>query len=285
MDLLTMLELQIGFSDLEKYISTFMLENREKVPLMTLKELSKATHTSTATISRFCKKLEQKSYREFRINFTKTVSNKQEKRIDFNKPFKKDDTLNEVADNMKLLYDDTLFYTIQNLDFVVLNKIIDLLAAYDKIDAYAMEMNYWSVVCFGSRLIDINKTLVIDPLNYMGQASLSNKNSISLFVTYSGDMPNEVIDMVKKRGGKIIVITSANGVYLQKIADYCLTIYSKEDVVHKISAFSSKISIDFILDIIFCGLFQKNYEINYVTKMEKVNKYSYRAKNDKFLLK
>ena len=56
MSLLSTIEYQNGFSDLEKKIADYLIEHKEDVIHMNLKELAEATYTSTATISRFCKK-------------------------------------------------------------------------------------------------------------------------------------------------------------------------------------------------------------------------------------
>ena len=60
MSLLSRIEYQSGFSELEKKIADYLIEHKEDVIHMNLKELAKATYTSTATISRFCKKVEKR---------------------------------------------------------------------------------------------------------------------------------------------------------------------------------------------------------------------------------
>lgn len=60
MNLLSKMEYQIDFSELEKRIADFMIENKEEVVKMNLKQLAQATYVSTATISRFCRKLGEK---------------------------------------------------------------------------------------------------------------------------------------------------------------------------------------------------------------------------------
>ena len=77
MSLLSKLEYQIDFSDLEKRIADFMIENKEEVANMNLNQLANATYVSTATISRFCRKLGEKNYNNFSkflVNFEKNNS-------------------------------------------------------------------------------------------------------------------------------------------------------------------------------------------------------------------
>ena len=84
MSLLSTIEYQKGFSELEKKIADYLIEHKEDVIHMNLKELAEATYTSTATISRFCKKLGEKNFNC--INKRRMPNNS---RISFKKPKKR----------------------------------------------------------------------------------------------------------------------------------------------------------------------------------------------------
>ena len=64
MSLLYKLEYQDNFTDLEKGIANYILDHTD---------LAEITYTSPSTISRFCKKLGEKSYNDFRIHFVSSV--------------------------------------------------------------------------------------------------------------------------------------------------------------------------------------------------------------------
>ena len=74
---------------------------------------------------------------------------------------------------------------------------------------------------------------------------------------------------IRDREGTVIAVTSINDSYLRKNADYCLTICSKENIFSKIGSYSSKVSVDYIMDIIFSLLFKNNYNINLIEKLER----------------
>ena len=63
MSLLYKLEYQDNFTDLEKGIANYLK----------ITDLAEITYTSPSTISRFCKKLVEKSYNDFRIHFASSV--------------------------------------------------------------------------------------------------------------------------------------------------------------------------------------------------------------------
>lgn len=58
-----------SFNELEMIIYNYIIEHGEQAKLMTIRELAEATHVSTSTIVRFCKKLGCEGYAEFRVKF------------------------------------------------------------------------------------------------------------------------------------------------------------------------------------------------------------------------
>ena len=86
MSLLSTIEYQKGFSELEKKIADYLIEHKEDVIHMNLKELAEATYTSTATISRFCKKVGEKNFNDFRVHFAEITQSQTFSTVNFNKP-------------------------------------------------------------------------------------------------------------------------------------------------------------------------------------------------------
>lgn len=59
------------FNDLDYLIYNFISENPTKIPYMTIRELADETHVSTATITRFAKKIGCNGFTEFKLLFKK----------------------------------------------------------------------------------------------------------------------------------------------------------------------------------------------------------------------
>lgn len=57
---------QKNFTNHEKDVARYILENPDKIPEMSTGELAKASYTSKATIVRFVQKLDFKNYQEFK---------------------------------------------------------------------------------------------------------------------------------------------------------------------------------------------------------------------------
>ena len=71
--LLYKLEYQDNFTDLEKGIANYILDHKDYIVDLKITDLAEITYTSPSTISRFCKKLGEKNYNDFRIHFASSV--------------------------------------------------------------------------------------------------------------------------------------------------------------------------------------------------------------------
>lgn len=66
------------FNETEIKIYKFIINNEEKIPYMTIRELANATHVSTSTVIRFCNKLDCDGYKKFKERLEKYVHRMQE---------------------------------------------------------------------------------------------------------------------------------------------------------------------------------------------------------------
>ncbi|MGN1181858.1 MAG: MurR/RpiR family transcriptional regulator [Faecalibacillus sp.] len=263
MSLLSKLEYQIGFSDLEKRIADFMINNKEEVANMNLNQLAKATYVSTATISRFCRKLGEKNFNDFRVHFAKITQASDFTHVNFNMPFHNIDSTDMISHNISEIYKQTIESTNQVLDLNELDKAIELLEKAPIIDVFAVGDSYLSALMFQHKMTYINKVVNLKhiPTEQNQQAMYSNKNTVALIISYSGETPEikKVVERISLNGGTIVAITSMNNSYVREKAKICLSMCSKENIINKIGVYSSKISSDYIVDMIYSLLFKKHY--------------------------
>lgn len=60
-------EIIASFNELETSLYNYICQNGEKVVYMRIRELADETHVSTASILRFCKKLNCEGFSEFKV--------------------------------------------------------------------------------------------------------------------------------------------------------------------------------------------------------------------------
>ena len=111
---------------------------------------------------------------------------------------------------------------------------------------------------------------------YQDMSYNSSKERIALIISYSGETSDLVryAKILKEKKTPIILITSLGDNQLSRMADYILHLDSREKIFNKIAPFSSQISMEYVLNLIFSCIFLKDYNENIAAKI------SYDKKND-----
>lgn len=73
-------EILQSYNELEMLVYNYIMDHKEEVKFMTIRELSEAVHVSTSTIIRFCKKTGCEGYSEFRVQFKLFLKEEKENR-------------------------------------------------------------------------------------------------------------------------------------------------------------------------------------------------------------
>lgn len=82
-----------SFNNLEMLVYSYIMEHKQEVQFMTVRELAQAVHVSTSTVIRFCKKAGCDGYSEFRIQFKMFLKAEKENK----KKVSSDDNLDELT--------------------------------------------------------------------------------------------------------------------------------------------------------------------------------------------
>lgn len=280
MSIMTQLEFEFKFSQSEKVIGRYILNHGDEVLSMSVKELAQKTYTSPATIVRLCKKIGLEGYNDFKIKYSAELQYDihHSNRIDVNFPFDKDDSHQAISHKLATLSQEVIADTIKLIDFEQLDQIVDILYQHQMIDIYGSGNSLLAAMSFQHKMMRIQRDVNLKVLHgeQIFMSYNSNHKRIAMVISYSGET-NEIIQIaqiLKEKQTPIIVLTSIGDNRLSHYADYILNIGSREKIFTKIAPFSSQISIEYILNLIFSCLFQKDYDKNIQTKI------SYDKKND-----
>lgn len=280
MSIMTQLEFELEFSHSEKEIGRYILNHGEEVLNMSVKELAKKTYTSPATIVRLCKKIGLKGYNDFKIKYSAELQYDlhHTDRVDVNFPFDKDDSHPMICHKLASLSQEVIEDTIKLIDFEQLDKIVELMNNCQDIDIYGSGNSLLAAMSFQHKMMRIKRNVNLKVLHgeQVFMTYNSNNNRLAIIISYSGET-NEIIQFaqtLKEKKTPIIVLTSIGDNRLSHYADYILNIGSREKIFTKIAPFASQISIEYLLNVIFSCLFQKDYDDNVNHKI------SYDKKND-----
>ena len=274
MSLLKKLEIAENFSESEKSIAQYILQNSEEVLNLSTIELAKKTYTSPATITRLCQKLDFKGYNDFKISLSANIQYvlSHQDSINANFPFDKNTNITHIANNIAKLFKESVDETMQLLNQDDLRQSLILLDKAQVIDIYGVSGPLRMASDFQYKMFRIGKDVQIAPMvnEQLFQAARSQKDHCAILVSYSGET-EEVIkaaQILKRKKIPMIAITSLGDNKLSTYCQYVLHLDGREQIYNKISTIGSTISIHLIFDILYAGLFSKHFDEALKTKVE-----------------
>lgn len=274
MSILKKLEIGHNFSSSEKAIAEYILKNTEEVLNLSTVKLAQNTYTSPATIVRLCQKLNYKGYNDFKIDLAANLQYvlSHQENINANFPFSKNTNIYHISNTLVKLYEESIYETNHILDQEQLRQSIILLDKADVIDIYGVSGPLRMASDFQYKMFRIGKDVRIAPMvnEQLFQAALSNEKHCAIVVSYSGET-EEIIKaakILKLQQTPIIGITSLGENQLSQYCQYILSIDSREQIYNKISTLGSTISIHFIFDVLYTGIFARHYEESFDIKYQ-----------------
>lgn len=256
----------------EAVLKDYLLENLDSVIDLSKNEIKVKLYISDSIIYRFCRKLDINGYDELRIQIASSLlkhnKRKNEKDVDFNFPFTKDDLLDSICEKIAIIYKSSVDWTLSALDYNELAKSIYYLNKSKTVCLFTPNSTNEMAQGFMERIKDLNKNIKISTSPYDWKVDSYNLsiNDVVIINSYAGtssDIYLKYLPKLHKKKVPIILIASSHNKDFFKYATCKLLICDKERPVEKLHSYSSNISIQFIFDILYSGLYQKNYEDNY----------------------
>ncbi|MBM7541049.1 MurR/RpiR family transcriptional regulator [Amphibacillus cookii] len=228
-------EIIASFNDLETSIYNYICQNSEKVAYMRIRELADATHVSTATILRFCRKLNCEGYSEFKAklkmelkkNKKTSIKSSQHAMLEFFERTLNTDRDQQITEAAKLILqaDNVIF---------IGNGSSGILAEYGA--------RYFSGLGkFSTHIKDFSY-----PIH-----SKLRQNSVTIALSVSGENPFTLsqLNQLKQEGSKVISITNNKLSTLAKISDINISYYITEEFFQETNI-TTQVPVVFIIESI-----------------------------------
>ena len=231
-DLLRKLRDKEGFSETEKVIADYLMNNFRNLPNLTTRELAKKTFTSSAAIVRFAQKLGFEGYSEFKVRFLADMMRYiSEPRENYLSPR---DTVPIIMDKIRYLNMNVVQETFNMLDHADVNRAINLLKQSNHIDFYGMGNNIDLAPTLAAAFVMSNKYISIHqsiPVQYL-QAYGAPKDHLGLFLSRTGEnrMLIDIAKVLHKQKNPSILITAAPKSTLANLADVVFTTPNTEKI-------------------------------------------------------
>ena len=248
------------FLGVEKQIADYILKNPKKVVPLTIKELAQKTETSTASITRFCKKIGMKDFRALKLTIAVAAEQMPPQRADNEsgeEDFSVNAVSNQVFDGITAMVDK--FKKV--IDEKKIEKTADKLLNSNRIFIYGAGSSGIVAMDFMHKLIRIGLTCIYNQDIHLQQISSLglNEKDVVFAISYSGET-RDVYNMLengKKAGAYCISLTRFGDSSIAGLADLRLFVPSHEPLF-RLGAIISRVSQLTILDIIFLFLISKS---------------------------
>lgn len=233
---------QVELNPLEMEIYHYVTQNIDKVIYMRIRDLAAATHVSTTTILRFCKKFECQGFADFKLKLQMYVTEQEERRSAIS-----------LAD--ELPYIEFLKRT-NSLDFQQpLKEAARILADADLILCIGIGtsgvMASYASILFSSLF---NLALPItDPMNLPIEniSSQLNKKVSLLIISVSGENRDiiEYINQLTLTNTTIVSITNSGNSTISKLSTVNIPYYTNTEM-YKNTNITSQLPVTYIIEMI-----------------------------------
>lgn len=280
MNIFSKLNKLTNLTENEKILVKYMQDNPETFVKMSASEISESCFISTSTIYRLCQKLDLSGLSELKVQASSSINEYliESSSLDYNYPFKQNETEHEIVLKMKELYDQTIVSSLNLISLEQLRLIATELKKAKYIDFYTSAGNIYFAENFKFQMQEIGTfvNVPIEEYNQLLTASTSDENHIAIIMSFEGRgvIVKNLADILKKNKTKIILISSTNENPITKYADYQLYLSSNENHYNKISSFSTRLSLLYVLDCMYTEFFKLNYERNVQYKLNTYKKLS-----------
>lgn len=252
----------IHFTQKEKQIAEYVIENKEEIVTLSAKELAKKVESSPAGIIRFSKKCGFKGFINLKLELAKNME--KDKTWDINDMISDTDSI-EIMVKKSIASDIATLEKTKNLmNYNDIEEAINWIKKANKIYLYGVGASGLIAADFQYKLLRIGKNVEynFDSHIQLSTAAMIDKNDIAIAISYSGDKKevNLAIKEAKEKGAKIIAITRYNGnSTLSKISDICLNI-PNEEKEFRLGAIASRVSALSIIDVLYLGIVRDNID-------------------------
>lgn len=265
---------QCDFSNSERTIVDYILEQKLGIRNMTTKEIAQAAFASPSTLVRIAHKMNFKGWKELKEAYLQEEEYLQSHftEIDANLPFRRGDSIMSIASKIAALKKEAIDDTLSLITHDDLHKAISLIQKASSLGVYAASNNLLISREFQHNMRRIGKQVNMCELQgeVVFTAYLAEPSSCALIISYSGETPILIraAHMLKQHKIPVILITNIGENSLTPFADCILRICTREKQYSKIATFSTDSSISYLLDVIFSCIFSKDYDKNLQLKID-----------------
>lgn len=262
------------FSNSERVVIDFILNQKMDIQNMTTKEIGEATYTAPSTLIRIAHKMGFQGWNELKSAYLQELKYLETHfcHVDANIPFLENDTIMSIASKIAILKKESIDDTLSLITHDDLQKAIQIIRKASSIHLFAVSNNLLITQEFKHNMSRIQKHVEICSLQseILFQATLAASSTCAIIVSYSGETAilNRCILALKQNQIPIIAITNIGDNTTARLSDCVLKICTREKLYSKIATYSTDSAIEYLLDVIYSCVFALDYQYNLDLRMK-----------------
>ncbi|NQD68671.1 MurR/RpiR family transcriptional regulator [Bacillus haikouensis] len=233
-----------SFNELETSLYNYITQNIEKVVYMRIRELADETHVSTASILRFCRKVDCEGFSEFKVKLKMYL--KEKKKTNIKSPLRsveeffertlKGNLEEEIREAVRAVTDaDNVIFTGIGSSGILAEYGARHFSSLGKFSMYIKDPHY-----------PIHSSIMV--------------NSVTIALSVSGENNYTIthLNKLKQEGSKIISITNTKSSTIAKISDINIPYYVSEEFIEE-SNITTQVPVIYILELMAREIFKLNH--------------------------
>lgn len=253
----------LNFTNHEKEVARYILENSDKIPGMSSAELAKATFTSKATVVRLSQKLGLTGYQELRIKLVEEISQKNRlSRLLEGEPINQESTYTDIINTLPLIYDKAVTNTRLTLDKNRMNRINYVLQRAECIDIYGAGISYILAQAASFKFATLGmESSAYESINGHYLAARSNKKTIAFLISFTGanrTMIRAAEYLRKATNNYVVGIIGPHNEVIRKWCHEAVEIPNRDSLL-SLDVITSFSATTYVLDIFFSQLLASHY--------------------------
>lgn len=263
----------------EQVLIRFIQEKPQEFVQLKPKEIAAQTYVSIPTLYRLVTKLQCAGIHELKVEISASLAKTNKQIDDIDYPILPSDSHYEVMQRLKQVYENTLQDTLDLCDPQELVAISKQMEQAASIDVYASSANVYFAKNFQFQMQEINVITQVPEVDYMQSlcASNSDQTHLAILISFGGRGPSfqNICHILKENHTPILLITSSENPLIA-YADFVIYMSGYENHYHKMSSFSTRMTLLYILDTLYAIYFKRNYEAN---RKHKITAYERMSRN------
>ncbi|WP_019006249.1 MurR/RpiR family transcriptional regulator [Cohnella laeviribosi] len=255
----------------ERELAAYLLEHPQEAVRMTISELARASGSSTATVSRFCRAFHFNGFSDFKLKLGAELAQQlAQQPADQYQDIVAGNPLPQIVKAITDNHIRSLTDTTRLLDLDQLQAAIAALHQAARIDLYGVATSGIVAQDFYQKLIRIGKAAAAfsDPHMMLTSAASLSERDVAVAISYSGETPETIhaLRCAVKQGATGISITQFGSNTLASAASVRLFTSSSEAGMRR-GDMASRMAQLHVVDILFMGLVSEHFD-DYVPRLE-----------------